>query len=119
MWVGHEGGVLCLEHEGVLVSGSADRTARLWSEHGQTDMIFAGHADDVTSLKIHEASKLFTGSDDHSTKAWSLATGACLAIYTPPCSVGVTCLSSDSLMVYAGFKDGTVCTFNLVNCSDD
>ena len=105
-----------MDHQGgLLVSGSADRTARIWDEQGNCVMIFTGHSDDITAVQLHGTSRLFTGSADHSIKAWCLDTGACLSIYTPPCSVGVTCLSSDSVMIYAGFKDGTICTFNLVN----
>eukprot|EP00656_Telonema_subtile_P035722 TRINITY_DN39684_c0_g1_i1.p1 TRINITY_DN39684_c0_g1~~TRINITY_DN39684_c0_g1_i1.p1 ORF type:complete len:338 (+),score=48.97 TRINITY_DN39684_c0_g1_i1:66-1079(+) len=93
--------------------GSVDQTARLWSQDGECVNIFAGHGDDVTAVLLQGDGVLLTGSDDHSIKAWSCADSTCLAIFNPPCRAGVTALAMDHCMLYAGFKDGMLCAFNL------
>ncbi|CAE7943571.1 lin-23, partial [Symbiodinium sp. KB8] len=55
-----------------VVSGSSDRTARLWdAAAGHCLAIFEGHSDSVTCLAAFE-DQLATGSDDTTIKVWPL-----------------------------------------------
>lgn len=53
---GHEGGVWALQYKGdVLVSGSTDRTVRVWSiEKQEQTHVFHGHTSTVVSLAASE-----------------------------------------------------------------
>ena len=65
------------QRKGVLVTGSADGRARLWSMvTGKTIRSFKGHKDSVTSVAVTPNKKfLITGSLDKTAKLWDLKRG--------------------------------------------
>ena len=70
-----------------LVSGSNDRTVRLWDlQTGQLIRLFKGHKQRVKCIQISEDGKLIiSGSADSTVKIWELATGNCIrTIKTSP-----------------------------------
>ncbi|WOO79328.1 Cell division control protein 4 [Vanrija pseudolonga] len=84
---GHEGGVWALEYKGdTLVSGSTDRTVRVWDlESLQQSHVFFGHTSTVRCLQIVEPvfdeatgeyqppyPMIVTGSRDASLRVWKL-----------------------------------------------
>ncbi|KAF9004811.1 cell division control protein 4 [Cyathus striatus] len=91
---GHQGGVWCLAvFEDTLVSGSTDRTVRVWDLNtGKCTHVFAGHNSTVRALVIAkpelvhfesgsgelnkemwpEAPLIITGSRDHTLRVWAL-----------------------------------------------
>ncbi len=84
---GHEGGVWALQYRGdVLVTGSTDRTVRIWDlETKKQKHVFLGHTSTVRCLQIVEPVldeatgewqppyPLFvTGSRDHTLRVWKL-----------------------------------------------
>lgn len=84
---GHEGGVWALEYKGdTLVSGSTDRTVRVWDlESLQQTHVFFGHTSTVRCLQIVEPvfdeatgeyqppyPMVVTGSRDASLRVWKL-----------------------------------------------
>jgi len=76
---GHEGGVWALEYLGnTLVSGSTDRTVRIWDiETGECTHVFGGHTSTVRCLQIMDGDKpgekvFVTGSRDSSLRVWRL-----------------------------------------------
>ncbi|KAK7040830.1 SCF ubiquitin ligase complex subunit cdc4 [Paramarasmius palmivorus] len=90
---GHEGGIWALgAREGMLVSGSTDRTVRVWDlENGKCTHIFGGHTSTVRCLAVVDPAEvdkdigedstkaeerlnrplIVSGSRDHSLRVWS------------------------------------------------
>ncbi|KAH8600307.1 WD40-repeat-containing domain protein [Bisporella sp. PMI_857] len=80
---GHEGGVWALQYEGnVLVSGSTDRSVRVWDiEKGLCTQVFNGHTSTVRCLQIlmpeaTEKPLIITGSRDSQLRSGPLANDA-------------------------------------------
>lgn len=64
----------------ILLSGSRDRTIRLWNVHSGT-CLFAliGHDNWVRSLRVHPAGKfIISASDDKTMRVWSIAQMRCI-----------------------------------------
>ncbi|CAH8434772.1 unnamed protein product [Heterobilharzia americana] len=73
--IGHEGEVskVCFNSRGSLVmTASADKTARLWdSETGELKDILSGHTDEVFSCAFnYESDTIITGSKDNTCRIW-------------------------------------------------
>jgi WD40 repeat protein len=85
-FTGHTGAVTsvkCVVPGLVLLSGSEDRTARLWSvETGACLRIFVGHADCVTSVGVVDSVTFLTGSRDTTIKVWDGISASCIRTYT-------------------------------------
>lgn len=66
----------------LLISGSADQTARSWSfDTGSCLKIFKGHAGAVTTMSTDALGKvLFTAGADATIKSWNIATGQVLKV---------------------------------------
>ena len=106
----HTGAVMCLDTvdgERSLVSGSVDRTMRLWDlPTGTCTSQLVGHARSVHCLTVSKASPhgsqmLFTGSRDHSIKLWDMRTARCehtLLGHTG----SVTCIGADGWKLLSG-----------------
>ncbi|SCU78630.1 LADA_0A06590g1_1 [Lachancea dasiensis] len=75
---GHDGGVWALKYaqHGIIVSGSTDRSVRIWNIHkGKCTHVFKGHTSTVRCLDIvtHQGEKfIITGSRDHTLHVWKL-----------------------------------------------
>ncbi|KAI7853135.1 WD40-repeat-containing domain protein [Circinella umbellata] len=79
---GHEGGVWALQHVGnTLVSGSTDRTVRVWNMlNGKCTHVFHGHVSTVRCLQIVMPNKnnepsqplIIAGSRDSTIRIWRL-----------------------------------------------
>jgi WD40 repeat protein len=96
-FVGHAGAVLsvvCVSSL-VILTGSEDRTARLWSvESGSCLRIFLGHTDAVSSVAVVDNVTFLTGSKDTTIKVWDGISASCIRTYTghtgPVTSVSAT-----------------------------
>ena len=66
----------------VLISGSADSTARSWSfDTGACLKIFKGHAGAVTTMATDAVGKiLYTAGADALIKSWNISTGQVLKV---------------------------------------
>ena len=88
--------VACMESRTectIVVSGSRDRTARLWSiDSGVCLRVFAGHQASVDAVSSIDEVTLLTGSFDTTVKVWDALTGKCLRTYSGH-TAGVTGVS--------------------------
>ena len=84
----------------ILISGSADFTARTWSfESGKCLKVFKDHKGAITCMSIDpEGKTLFTGSTDHTIRSWNILTGERLKVFIGHQS-SVICLTV-SLTIY-------------------
>lgn len=117
---GHSDGVMCLQFNEnlshpqfpVLITGSYDRTARVWNlETGAELHCLRGHLRAVRALQFDEV-KLITGSMDNTLKIWDWRRGTCIRTL-PGHSEGVVCLNFDSNVLASGSVDTTVKVWNL------
>ena len=62
-----------------LVSGSSDKTVKVWSVGSsgtfECESTLAGHTDAVTQVEFIDADTVVSSSDDGTTRAWDVATG--------------------------------------------
>jgi len=103
-FIGHTRAVLsvkCLSSGKVLVSGSEDKTARIWSAStGACLRILVGHAGAVTSVAVVDSWTILTGSRDRTLKMWDALSASCVRTYEGEHKRAVTsvsiCNSNDS-----------------------
>ncbi|KAH8108482.1 WD40 repeat-like protein [Phellopilus nigrolimitatus] len=116
---GHTDGVMCLQYSEtlqhpsfpVLITGSYDRTARVWNlETGTEIRCLRGHSRAVRALQFDEA-KLITGSMDNTIRVWNWRTGKCIRILEGH-TEGVVCLNFDCNVLASGSVDRTVKVWN-------
>ncbi|KAI0328083.1 WD40 repeat-like protein [Cubamyces sp. BRFM 1775] len=116
---GHTDGVMCLQFSEtlahpsfpVLITGSYDRTARVWNlETGAEVHSLVGHTRAIRALQF-DAAKLITGSMDHTMRVWNWRTGQCVKILEGH-TEGVVCLNFDSNVLASGSVDTTVKVWN-------
>jgi len=97
---------VCFSADGrFALSGSADRTLKLWEvTSGRCLRTFIGHADEVRSVCMSgDGCSALSGSPDGTLKFWDLSGGRCLRTFkadtTPAASV---CMSGDSRYAVSG-----------------
>ncbi|EJU05596.1 WD40 repeat-like protein [Dacryopinax primogenitus] len=117
---GHTEGVMCLQYSEdlhtpsfpVLITGSYDRTARVWNlETGKEIRTLRGHSRAIRALQFDEV-KLITGSMDHTLKVWNWRNGQCVRTLEGH-TEGVVCLQFDGNVLASGSVDTTVKVWNL------
>jgi WD40 repeat protein/serine/threonine protein kinase len=97
--VGHTSGVTCFAYDATgerIVSGSRDRTARLWDARtGATLRVLVGHLDAVDCVAFStDGTRVATGTREGTVRLWDAATGKELAV-TPAHLLGVKALAFD------------------------
>ncbi len=116
---GHTNGIMCLQFSEtlphlpfpVLITGSYDRTARVWNlETGMEIRCLRGHTRALRALQFDEV-KLITGSMDHTLRVWNWRTGECIRTLESH-TEGVVCLNFDSTILASGSVDTTVKVWN-------
>jgi F-box/WD-40 domain protein MET30 len=116
---GHTDGVMCLQFNErlshpsfpVLITGSYDRTARVWNmETGAEVQCLRGHTRAIRALQF-DAAKLITASMDHTLKVWNWRNGTCVRTLEGH-TEGVICLNYDSNVLASGSVDTTVKVWN-------
>jgi WD40 repeat protein/serine/threonine protein kinase len=111
---GHTGPILCLalSREGRLaLSGSVDRTVRLWDvASGREQRRFEGHSDEVAAVAFsHSGKKAVSGGGDRSIRLWDVNTAHELGCWWGHTDkVQSLALSWDDQFVVSGSHDGTV-----------
>jgi WD40 repeat protein len=103
---------VCLNGDGSLaVSGSADRTLKLWDlVTGQCVRTLVGHHAEITSVCLRaDGQYLLSGSADRTLKYWRVSTGRCLGTYQGHTDVVTSVsLSADGHHAVSGSTDRTV-----------
>ncbi|KIJ08715.1 hypothetical protein PAXINDRAFT_43060, partial [Paxillus involutus ATCC 200175] len=77
----------------MIVSGSADKTIRIWNgESGEKMHVFEGHEEHVNSVEFsQDSSRVVSGSDDRTVRVWLVETGK-LAFEPIECHGSVFCV---------------------------
>ena len=85
-----------------LVSGSSDKTVKLWDTNSGQVLHTLVHPDTITSVMLSaDGTRIATGCDDHNLRIWDAASGRLLT--TQPMSWGPTMLfSPDSKQLLSG-----------------
>ena len=108
---GHSAGVssLALLPDGRhVVSGSSDRTLKLWNlETGEELRTFAGHSDQVNSVAVSSDGKLAVSvSRDRTLKVWELNTGRILANFRAEEELVACAVAANNLNLLAAERSG-------------
>ncbi len=71
---GHEGGVssVCITKDGKIVSGSSDKTIRVWDMQGKELAICRGHKDSGLSICVTNDGKIVSASWDRTVRIWDM-----------------------------------------------
>lgn len=116
---GHSDGIMCLQYSEslahpafpVVVTGSYDRTARIWNmETGQELRVLRGHTRGVRCLQFDEA-KLITGSMDRTLKIWNWRTGDLMRTLEGH-TEGIVCLHFNEDTLASGSADSNIKIWN-------
>ena len=94
-----------------IVSGSYDRTIRIWDmASGHCLQTLEGHSDWVRAVAIsHDGSRIVSGSDDGTIRIWDMASGHCLQTLEGHSDwVRAVAISHNGSRIVSGSLDGTV-----------
>jgi WD40 repeat protein len=123
---GHSGAVRCVcldtEDADLLVSGSQDRTIRVWESvhcNRPACKVLQGHTGAVCSLSIMAGAKrLLSGSSDKSVRLWDLNTTTCVRVFHGHAgAVNSVSFHADGLKAMSTSEDKTVRVWNLESSS--
>ncbi len=69
---GHEGSVfsVCTAPDGTIISGSEDKTVRVWDSEGNQLAVCEGHEDMVSAVCVTKNGKIVSGSADGTIRVW-------------------------------------------------
>eukprot|EP01111_Echinosteliopsis_oligospora_P007755 TRINITY_DN2303_c0_g1_i1.p1 TRINITY_DN2303_c0_g1~~TRINITY_DN2303_c0_g1_i1.p1 ORF type:complete len:425 (+),score=135.27 TRINITY_DN2303_c0_g1_i1:51-1325(+) len=98
----------------IVLAGSEDACAYMWTSTGTMMGVFAGHAAEVGCGGFSpDGKKIVTGSGDGSVKIWNPKDQQCISTFSGHSwhSEGVTSLAfkSDSTVIASGSTDSSVC----------
>ena len=114
---GHENWVntVCFSPNGkTILTGSDDKTARLWNLNGNLLQVFKGHEDRISSVCFSPDGKsILTGSDDKSARLWDL-NGNLLQLFKGHADgIMSVCFSPDGKSILTGSDDETARLWDL------
>jgi WD40 repeat protein len=92
--------------DGRVVSGSDDKSVRVWDLAGGTPRVLEGHTDRVLALAALSDGRVVSGSSDNTVRVWS-KTYQLLHMFVADAPIICLTTTLDGVMV-AGCQDGTV-----------
>lgn len=108
---------ICMNREGsFLVSGSWDRTIRIWDTHnGQCLRVLHGHQDFLSSVCLTpDEKRIISGSGDGTVRVWNVQTGQCLQTWQAHDKpVATVACHPNGTIVASGSKDKTIRLWDL------
>ena len=116
---GHTNGVMCLQYHTaltnpsypVLITGSYDRTVRVWNLDTGTEVrTLRGHTRAVRALQFDQM-LLFTGAMDGTVRMWNWRAGECLRVLEGHTD-GVISLNYNGYLLASGSADSTIQVWN-------
>ncbi|MFT3727855.1 MAG: TIR domain-containing protein [Terricaulis sp.] len=98
-----------------LVSGSHDRTARVWdSSTGQELAVLRGHGEYLTDVApSKDGTRILTRANDNSARIWDMATGEQLGRLWHDDYISAAAFSPDGKHVITGSHDATTCVWDI------
>jgi len=71
--IGHKHLVSCcaILPDGRIISGSIDKTLKIWNKSGELEQTFTGHADLISCIAIFPDGKIISGSHDGTIRIWT------------------------------------------------
>jgi WD40 repeat protein len=77
IFTGHDGEVRSVAElpDGRIVSGSADKTVRIWDLNTGDEIFRCEHDDVVTVVAVLDSDRIVTGSEDRTVRTWDVNTG--------------------------------------------
>ncbi len=86
-----------------VLTGSSDKTAKLWDLQGKEIQVFQGHIEDVTSVAFSpDAQYVLTGSNDGTARLWNLNGQEVRAYYGYEEAVSAVAFSPDGQYILTG-----------------
>lgn len=112
VYEGHKGGVYSLQYDGhTLVTGSGDRTVRVWDTTTQEcTHVLSGHTSGVCCLSYSD-SRVISGSWDKTIRIWDLKSGESKVLRAHV--NGVRCLQVKGNTMVSGASDKIIFVWNL------
>ncbi len=106
---GHESGVnsVCVREDGKIVSGSYDRTVRVWDMEGNQLAVCRGNEGMVYSVCVMRDGKIVSGSHDATIRVWDMEGNQLAECRGHEKGVYSVCVMEDGKIV-SGSWDGTV-----------
>lgn len=115
--VGHEEMVRCLKVSGErIISGSDDKTIRIWDQNGLLLRTLEGHEEAVTCLQVI-GQTIISGSEDKTVRIWDLVTDLPPKILPERHTAPITCLKATHTTIVSGSDDKTICIWDRSNCT--
>ncbi len=117
MVTAHAGGVtsLVLSADGKqLLTGGADKQARLYTVAGQAVRSFPGHTNPVRAVAL-TPQRVIAAGDDKTVRSWTRSNGAAGPVLTLPASVLGLAVDSTGRNAAATLSDGSLQVVDLVN----
>lgn len=110
---GHRAKVTCLTTTaaGLLASGSANGTIRLWNAEGKSIRVLKGHCGRVTCLAPTPDGGLASGSDDGTIRRWDTVREI-QAFSSRRQTVNCLVARADGTLVSGGSKEGDLCLWS-------
>ena len=116
---GHTDGVMCLQYHTalanpsypVLITGSYDRTVRVWNLDTGTEVrVLRGHTRAVRALQFDQM-LLFTGAMDGTVRMWNWRAGECLRVLEGHTDAVVS-VNYNGYLLASGSADSTIQVWN-------
>lgn len=117
LFQGHQARVLSVKFSPdgkTIVSGSADKTIRLWDVHGRSPKVLQGHEDQVWAVAYSPDGQIIASSGrDRTVRLWDLEGNLLRVIQGHTATVSSVVFSPNGLLVASSSEDNTIRLWDL------